>query len=110
MYPHERSLVKKYGDKFAIVGVNSDKKERYLKAIENEDITWRSFWDGGSTGGPIAREWMVRGWPTIYVLDHNGIIRGKQIRGAKLDELLDKLVAEVPDGEGSSADAESSGE
>ena len=55
MYPHERSLVQRLQDKpFALIGVNSDPKERVRAALERENITWRSFWDGGSTGGPIA--------------------------------------------------------
>ena len=46
MYPHERSLVKKYADKsFVIIGVNSDKDRDKLKdVLKKEEITWRSFW------------------------------------------------------------------
>ena len=66
MYPHERSLVARMeGKPFTIVGVNSDSKERYQKAIEENNITWPSFWDGGNTSGPIASKWGVSGWPTI---------------------------------------------
>ena len=65
MYPHERSLVERMKDKpFALIGINSDPKEKLLEAIKREKMTWRSFWDGGSTGGPIATKWNVRGWPT----------------------------------------------
>ena len=78
MYPHERSLVERMKDKpFALIGVNSDKKDRVQEAIERENITWRSFWDGGNTRGPIAKSWGVRGWPTIYVIDDKGVIRYK---------------------------------
>ena len=41
--------------------------------------------------------WNVRGWPTIYVLDHNGVIRFKNVRGPKMDEAVDKLLAEMED-------------
>ena len=55
MYPHERSLVERMNDKpFALLGINSDPKERLLETIKREKMTWRSWWDGGSTGGPIA--------------------------------------------------------
>ena len=96
MYPHERSLVKRLADEpFALIGVNSDPKENVLKALERENITWRSFWDGGSTGGPIASRWNVRGWPTIYVLDHEGVIRYKGVRGEAMDKAVDTLLAEM---------------
>ncbi len=76
MYAHERSLVTKYqGRPFAIVGVNSDKnREQLKKLVVEERITWRSFWDGGSSSGPIASAWDVNGWPTLYLIDHNGMI------------------------------------
>src|SRR5262245_20953037 len=101
MYPHERSLVKKLADKpFALVGVNSDQNREALKPIlEKEQITWRSFWNGPQgTGGPISTEWNVRGWPTLYVLDHKGVIRHKWVgspSGDVLDKAIEKLVKEA---------------
>ena len=97
MYPHERSLVKRMKDRpFAIIGVNSDPDRALLKTVlKEEEITWRSFWDGGNTSGPIATKWNVQGWPTLYVIDHQGVIRGKDINGTALDKLIDQLVAEA---------------
>ena len=71
MYPHERSLVKRLsGEPFALVGVNSDSdREKTKQVIQEKGLTWRSFWNGGSTRGPISTAWNVRGWPTIYVLE-----------------------------------------
>jgi hypothetical protein len=99
MYPHERSLVKKLADKpFALVGVNSDQDLKALKEVlEKEQITWRSFWNGSQgTGGPISSDWNVRGWPTMYVIDHKGIIRHKYVGSPGpqvLDAAIDTLVA-----------------
>jgi hypothetical protein len=96
MYPHERSLVKKHAARtFTILGVNSDRDRGELKQVlEKERITWRSFWDGGSDG-PIARRWNVKSWPTTYVLDHRGVIRGKGLRGVALERLVDVLVEDA---------------
>jgi hypothetical protein len=102
MYPHERSLVKRLeGKPFALVGVNSDSDRSALKKVlQEENITWRSFWNGGSTSGPIATRWAVQGWPTLYVIDHKGVIR-KKWEGSPgdkvLDEEIDKLVKEAED-------------
>jgi hypothetical protein len=100
MYPHERSLVAAMqGRPFALLGVNSDEKKAVMEALQREGITWRSWWDGGSTSGPIASQYMVRGWPTIYVVDHQGVIRYKDVRGEKLEQAVEQLlaVAEVAD-------------
>ena len=96
MYPHERSLVKRLeGKLFALLGINSDPdKEKLKKAMEKEHITWRSWWDR-TTNGPIATEWNVHGWPTIYVLDHRGVIRYKEVRGEAMDKAVDTLLQEM---------------
>jgi hypothetical protein len=95
MYPHERSLVKKFeGRPFVIVGVNSDDdKDRLKERMNEEKITWRSFWDGGSTDGPIASRWNVHGWPTVYLIDHEGKIIGHHGRGPQDDPVIEKAVA-----------------
>jgi hypothetical protein len=100
MYEHERSLVKRLESKpFALIGVNSDTDRDALKPIlVKERITWRSFWNGGSTGGPIARAWGVDSWPTIYVIDAKGVIRYKDIDGDEIDAAVDALLAELAAG------------
>ncbi len=97
MYPHERSLVKRLeGKPFALIGVNSDKdRDALKKVLAKEQISWRSFWNGGSTQGPISQAWRVRGWPTIYVIDANGIIRYRDVRGRAMDEAVDTLLEEM---------------
>ena len=98
MYPHERSLVKKMAEKpFTLLGVNSDSDLDELKpTLKEENITWRSFWNGpNGTGGPISAEWKVHGWPTLYVIDHKGVVRHKWVGSpgdAALDAAIDKLV------------------
>ncbi len=82
MYPHERSLVKEMKDRpFALIGVNSDRDKEVLRPrMKEENITWRSFWNGPEgTSGPISKAWNVSGWPTLYVIDHNGVIRAKSV-------------------------------
>ncbi len=101
MYPHERSLVKRLADQpFALIGINSDKDKTALKKrMEEENITWRSFWNGPKgTSGPISTEWNVTGWPTIYVLDGNGTIRYRGVRGEAMDHAVDTLLAEMEKG------------
>lgn len=96
MYPHERSLVKKFADApFALIGVNSDKTlERARQAVQKHELSWRSFWNGpDGARGPISTAWNVRGWPTVVLIDHRGVIRH---RGNSVDDsLLAQLVEEA---------------
>ena len=97
MYAHERSLVKRLEKSpFALIGVNSDRdREDLKKVLKDQDLSWRSFWNGGSTNGPISNAWKVRGWPTIYVLDAEGVIRYRNVRGEPMDRAVDALLAEM---------------
>src|SRR4051794_40750345 len=97
MYPHERSLVKRLESRpFALIGINSDRdRDALKKVLDEEKITWRSFWNGGSTSGPISTAWKVRGWPTIYVLDAEGTIRSRDVRGEAMDQVVERLLAEL---------------
>jgi len=96
MYPHERSLVKRMQNKpFGLIGINSDPKETIVKRAAEEQITWPFFWDGGSTGGPIATKWNVHAWPTVFVLDGKGVIRFRDVRGEQLDRAVDELLKEM---------------
>lgn len=98
MYPHERSLVKQLADKrFALIGVNSDGDlEKIRETVREKNITWRSFWNGPKgTGGPISAAWNVTGWPTIYVIDAEGVIRYKNVRGPQMDKAIETLFQEM---------------
>ena len=109
MYPHERSLVKRLeNEPFALIGVNSDKDLQKLKPrLVEEQITWRSFWNGPEgTRGPISKAWNVSAWPTIYVLDAEGVIRFKSVRGEAMDKAVDELLAEMKAADAPEAPAE----
>jgi len=94
MYPTHRKLVEKNRrNPFALLGVNADTRERARQANDLHRFPWRNWWDGPS--GPIASEWNITSYPTIFVLDHRGIIRFKDVRGADLDRAVEVLLAEM---------------
>ena len=97
MIPSERSLAEKLKDApFALLGVNSDKDRADVKKQSRDEwVTWRSWFDGGTTSGPIASRWNVRAWPTTYLIDARGVIRRKNPRDdQQLERVVRKLLAE----------------
>ncbi|AWM35680.1 Thiol-disulfide oxidoreductase ResA [Gemmata obscuriglobus] len=91
----ELKLVARFaGRPFAAVGANVDEDRDAAKAVvEGLKLPWRSFWCGPKgNAGEVPRAWNVSGWPTVYVIDHAGVIRAKAVRGPELDGLLDELV------------------
>ena len=97
MLPHEKALVKRLKEQpFALIGINSDgDAETVKKVLSENEITWRQAIDG-STSGPLAKKWGVRGWPTIYVIDAKGVIRYRDVRDEAMDDAVTKLVGEIP--------------
>ena len=98
MYPHERSLVNEMKDKpFALIGVNSDQTlERAKKAIEENNLNWRSFQNkpAGSEKA-ISADWAVRGWPTVVVLDAEMRIHYRGHDGQAATKVAKELVAKL---------------
>ena len=39
--------------------------------------------------------WCVESWPTSYLIDSEGVIRYKNLRGKPLDQAIEKLMAEL---------------
>jgi cytochrome oxidase Cu insertion factor (SCO1/SenC/PrrC family) len=96
MIPHERSLVNRLSGKpFVLIGVNSDTNPEKLKNdLKENQVTWRSF-QNQRKDNKISDEWKVQGWPTLYLIDHKGVIKKKWLGGptAKLlDQEVEKLV------------------
>ena len=91
MYGHERSLVNKYsGRPFVLLGVNTDEQAVIgAEAVESNNLNWRS-WHDGSPGGPIARAFGVKAYPTILLVDHNGLIlhRSPQDLDGSIEEMV----------------------
>ena len=96
MLPHERELVERLKDQpFALIGINSDGEAGKVKEIlAKNEITWRNAIDV-STNGPLATQWNVSGWPTIYVIDAKGVIRYRDVRDKSMEDAVMALLAEV---------------
>ena len=95
MLPHEREMVKRLkGKPFTLLGINSDQGRSALKKkFEEQQITWPNIVEG-SPGGSIAKQWNVRYWPTIYVIDRKGVIRAKDLRDSDLERAVNNLLDE----------------
>ncbi len=97
-YPHERQLVSRLRDKpFVLLGVNTDSDKQTLrKLISTGEVTWKCWWDG-AMDGPISKAWDVKGFPSVVVLDANGVIRhsGVSVRRESLDKAVDGLLKEL---------------
>jgi len=94
-YPYERALIERYGASgFALLGVNSDPDRAVARQAYLENgLDFRAWWDG-QKGGDIATAWEITGWPTVYILDGQGVIRFVDLRQDDLLNGVAELLAE----------------
>jgi predicted esterase/thiol-disulfide isomerase/thioredoxin len=90
LIPHERDLVARFhGEPFEILGVNCDRDVGKARdAVTRTGMTWRSLRDRTEGArAAITSEWKLVGYPTLYLIDHHGIIRKRWIGGPTPEEL-----------------------
>jgi thiol-disulfide isomerase/thioredoxin len=95
MIPHEREMVERLKEQpFALVSISADeKKETLTDFLAKEKMPWTHWWNG-SQGG-VLEEWDVRYYPTIYILDVQGVIRHKDLRDEELEKAVNSLLKEA---------------
>ncbi|GAG81538.1 unnamed protein product, partial [marine sediment metagenome] len=93
--PNVVAVYNDYKDKgFDMFGVSLDrKKEDWLKAIEDDKLTWTQVSDLNYWNNEVSKAYGINSIPSNLLLDKNGIIIEKNIRGEdlrnKISELLD---------------------
>ncbi len=76
---------------FTVLGVSLDKEmPKWLKAIADDQLKWEHVSDLNFWSNEVARLYEVSSIPQNFLLDPEGRIIGKNLRGAALDEFLEK--------------------
>lgn len=91
--PNVVRLYNKYKDKgFDILGVSLDtKKEKWVEAIKKDNLTWHHISDLKGWSSQLSKPYGVRGIPYTVLVDKEGKIIGKRLRGASLEAKLKEL-------------------
>ena len=78
---------------FTVLGVSLDREmPRWLKAIEDDQLKWKHVSDLKFWQNEVAKLYQVSSIPQNYLLDPQGKIIGKNLRGAALDDFLEKTL------------------
>ncbi len=96
LYAQGRALSQRMkGRPFAVRSVHlDDSRETLSQSIKAGEITWRCWWEG-SQKRPNCDRWHVGFIPSVYVIDADGIIRAKDVKGKALDQAVDALMAKM---------------
>lgn len=94
--PHVVRLYETYKEKgFEIIGVSLDRdKERWLKAIDDDGLAWQHISDLKGWQSAVAKQYGVSSIPHTILLDEEGKILARNLRGNALEDKLAEIFAE----------------
>ena len=94
--PNVVKLYNKYNEKgFEILGVSLDKQhDRWVKAIEADGLAWEQVSDLQGWKNAAAGLYGVRSIPHTILLDKEGKIIARNLRGAALEKKLEEVFGE----------------
>ncbi|MDC3326547.1 TlpA family protein disulfide reductase, partial [Flavobacteriaceae bacterium] len=98
--PNLVSIYQKYHDKgLEIIGVSldgrnnqSNPKQQWVKAIENDNLTWHQVSSLMYFRDPVAELYNISSIPATFVLNEDGIILAKKLRGKALENKISELL------------------
>lgn len=92
--PNVVAAFNKYKDKnFTILGVSLDKeKEPWVKAISDDQLFWNHASDLKFWNSSVVPLYAIEGIPFNVLLDPNGIVIAKDLRGEELHKKLEELI------------------
>jgi peroxiredoxin len=96
--PNVVAAYKKYHSKgFEIIGISLDRPESLekLKTFAKEhEMPWAQFYDGKYWANKLAVRYGIQSIPATFLLDGEGRIIGKDLRGAALEQMLAKALGQ----------------
>ncbi|MFN8231026.1 MAG: TlpA disulfide reductase family protein [Bacteroidia bacterium] len=91
--PNVVAAFNKYKDKgFTVLGVSFDSDQNaWINAVQQDNLTWQHVSDLKGWGNEVGKMYSIQGIPASILVDKNGVIVGKNLRGQELDNKLDEL-------------------
>ena len=95
--PNVVRLYNKYNDKgFEVYGVSLDRrKEDWVQAIQEDGLNWTQVSDLKFWQSEAAQIYNVKAIPFALLLDPEGVIIGKNLRGVALENKLKEVFGEI---------------
>lgn len=94
--PNVVKVYEKYHDKgLEIISVSLDKpgqKDNWMKAIKDDKLNWHHVSNLKYFIDPVAQQYNIQSIPATFILDENGIIVAKSLRGQQLEDKIAEML------------------
>lgn len=89
-----KAYEKHHADGFEIIGISLDQDRKKLETfVKQQNMTWPQYFDGKGWQNKLAQQYGVNSIPATYLLDREGKIIGKGLRGEKLEAAVAAALA-----------------
>lgn len=94
--PHLKKLYRERGnDSLSIVGIALDKNEKVVKDfVDKEGMNWPQVWEEMNFKGELAEAYNIDGVPASYLINPEGKIVAKNLRGEEMLDEVDQMIAD----------------
>lgn len=84
------------GKGFEVLGVSlDDKKERWVKAIKDDKLTWLHVSDLNGLNNQVAKMFSIRSIPDNILIDREGKILARSLKGDDLEKKLQEIFSKA---------------
>jgi thiol-disulfide isomerase/thioredoxin len=94
-FPNVRKVQEEYGTDgdFMVVGISLDSEDEKVAAfVKKHKIAWPQIVAGPAERNPLAKKFFVEGIPATFLIDRNGKVVAKDLRGPALRKEVDRLM------------------
>ena len=96
-HPYLKKAYAKYHKQFTIIGLSLDRledKNEWLDAIKKDELTWTQLCDFKGWSNEVVNQYNLfgKGIPANFLIDPQGHIVAKNLRGVEVEKKLDELL------------------
>ena len=89
-----KTYEKNHDKGFEIIGVSLDQDEEKVKSFtKDRNMPWPQYFDGKGWSNKLAQQYGIQSIPATFLLDGEGKIIGRDLRGEALDDAVTKALA-----------------
>jgi len=94
IYPRLSSLSTRWHEPgLEVLGVIKEVSPSEAPAVfQQNGITWRCWCDAK---GSLFETWNIRNWPVVYLIDRQGVVRYRNVRGEAIARAVESLMQET---------------
>lgn len=92
-FPHLKKIAEEFQEQVQIIGIAGDHNKSDLRTlIRKDNLIWPNIFEGEAFFGEVSKKYNILRYPTIYLIDQNGLIAAKDLRGEDIAKRIKSML------------------